>query len=104
MSNICQATGKRPKWGNKISHSNMKTRVIFMPNLHKKTFRSDILNLDVEMKVCLKFIRTVVKKGGFDNCVLAMRTEKMAEPLQFVKKTILKALKKQNSLKKEKIN
>ena len=38
MSKVCQVTGKRPVTGNNVSHSNVKTRRRFLPNLHWHRF------------------------------------------------------------------
>lgn len=36
MSQICQVTGKRPTVGHKVSHSNIKSKRRFLPNLQTK--------------------------------------------------------------------
>jgi len=38
MSKVCQVTGKRPVTGNRVSHSNIKTKRRFEPNLHHHRF------------------------------------------------------------------
>ena len=38
MSKVCVLTGKRPITGNSVSHSNIKTKRRFLPNLQKKRF------------------------------------------------------------------
>ena len=38
MSRVCQVTGKGPATGNKVSHSNIKKRRRFLPNLHNQRF------------------------------------------------------------------
>lgn len=38
MSKICQITGKKRMVGNKVSHSNIKTKRTFDVNLFKKRF------------------------------------------------------------------
>ncbi|MGZ3735294.1 MAG: 50S ribosomal protein L28, partial [Bdellovibrionota bacterium] len=38
MSQVCELTGKRPAYGNRVSHSNIKTRVRWMPNLRHKSY------------------------------------------------------------------
>ena len=38
MARECQLTGKKPMVGNKVSHSNMKSKRRFLPNLQKKNF------------------------------------------------------------------
>ena len=38
MSRVCQVTGKRPITGHHVSHSNIKTKRRFEPNLHHHRF------------------------------------------------------------------
>ena len=38
MSKVCQVTGKKPMFGNNVSHANNKTRRKFNVNLQKKKF------------------------------------------------------------------
>ena len=41
MSRKCELSGKKPMFGNNISHSHRKTRRKWVPNLQKKTFVSE---------------------------------------------------------------
>ncbi len=65
MSKICQLTGKRPITGNKVSHSNVKTRRRFLPNLHKKRYFIPELDSWVTLKVSAKAMRTLNKLGVY---------------------------------------
>jgi large subunit ribosomal protein L28 len=38
MSKVCDITGKKTLFGNKVSHANNKSRRKFYPNLQKKKF------------------------------------------------------------------
>ena len=38
MARVCQITGKVPVTGNSVSHSNIKTKRRFLPNLQTKRF------------------------------------------------------------------
>jgi large subunit ribosomal protein L28 len=66
MSRICELTGKRPIKGNSVSHSNVKTKRRFLPNLHKKRIFVPELNDFVEVKICSKALRTISKYGLFE--------------------------------------
>ncbi|MEP7195392.1 MAG: 50S ribosomal protein L28 [Saprospiraceae bacterium] len=66
MSKVCELTGTRPMYGNKVSHSNRKTRRRFNPNLQKKTFFIPETNEWVELKITAKALRTIDKLGLFD--------------------------------------
>ncbi len=63
MSRVCQLTGKRPISGNNVSHSNMKTKRRFLPNLHKKRIFIPETDQWVELKISTKAIRNINKLG-----------------------------------------
>ncbi len=63
MSRICQITGKRPITGNRVSHSNVKTRRWFYPNIQDKRFFIPEENRWISLKVSAKGIRIINKKG-----------------------------------------
>lgn len=63
MARVCQITGKKTVFGNKVSHSNRKTRRVFKPNLFKKKFYVPELDAWVELKVSAKGIRIINKIG-----------------------------------------
>jgi large subunit ribosomal protein L28 len=63
MSRICQITGKKPITGNSVSHSNIKTKRRFLPNLQVKKFYIPEEDRWVTLKVSSKAIRTISKKG-----------------------------------------
>ena len=65
MSKVCELTGKRPMFGNSVSHSNAKTRRKFLPNLKKKKFFIPELDEWIELKVSVAALRTINKKGIF---------------------------------------
>ena len=63
MSRICELTGKKPVVGNKVSHSNHKTKRKFFPNLQKKKFFIAEEDRWVTLKVSTTAIKTITKKG-----------------------------------------
>ena len=65
MARVCQVTGKVPVGGNKVSHSNIKTKRRFLPNLQKKKFYLAEEDKWVTLKVSTSAIRTINKKGIF---------------------------------------
>ena len=66
MPKVCDLTGTRPLFGNKVSHSNRKTKRRFNPNLQTKRFYVTETNVWVELKVTAKALRTIDKLGLFD--------------------------------------
>ena len=63
MSRVCQVTGKRPISGNNVSHSNLKTRRRFLPNIHRHRFWVESENRWVRLRVSTKGVRIIDKKG-----------------------------------------
>ena len=63
MARVCQVTGKRPITGNKVSHSNIKTKRRFLPNLQTKRFFFVEEDRWITLKVSSEAIRTINKNG-----------------------------------------
>jgi len=63
MSRICQITGKVPITGNTVSHSNIKTKRRFLPNLQTKRFFLAEEDRWVTLKLSTEGIRTINKNG-----------------------------------------
>jgi large subunit ribosomal protein L28 len=63
MARVCQVTGKKPVTGNKVSHSNIKTKRRFNPNLQTKRFFLAEEDKWITLKVSSEAIRTINKNG-----------------------------------------
>ena len=63
MSQYCQVTGKKPMFGNNISHSNRKTRRCFNLNLHEHRYWVESLRRWVKLRVSNHGLRIIDKKG-----------------------------------------
>ncbi len=63
MARVCQVTGKRPITGNKVSHSNIKTKRRFLPNLQTKRYFLAEEDKWVTLKLSTEAIRTIAKNG-----------------------------------------
>jgi large subunit ribosomal protein L28 len=63
MARVCQITGKRPVSGNSVSHSNIKTKRRFLPNLQTKRFFLAEEDKWVTLKVSSEGLRTINKNG-----------------------------------------
>jgi large subunit ribosomal protein L28 len=63
MARVCQVTGKKPITGNKVSHSNIKTKRRFLPNLQTKRFFFAEEDRWITLKVSSEAIRTINKNG-----------------------------------------
>lgn len=63
MSRVCQLTGKRAVVGNKVSHSNAKTKRRFYPNLISKRFFIPEEDRWITLKLSATALKTINKKG-----------------------------------------
>jgi len=63
MSRVCQVTGKRPITGHHVSHSNIKTKRRFLPNLHLHRFWVESEQRWVRLRVSSQGMRIIDKKG-----------------------------------------
>ena len=74
MARVCQVTGKVPIGGNKVSHSNIKTKRRFLPNLQVKRFYLAEEGKWITLKLSTEGIRTINKRGLY-NVVKELRAE-----------------------------
>ncbi|MFQ3170509.1 MAG: large subunit ribosomal protein L28 [Oleispira sp.] len=63
MSKVCQVTGKRPVTGNNVSHSNIKSKRRFLPNLQSHRFWVETENRFVRLRLSTKAMRIIDKRG-----------------------------------------
>ena len=90
MSRRCDLTGKSVLVGNKVSHSNRKTKRRFLPNLLNVTMISDTLGRSVRLRVSANAIKTVDHRGGLDAYLLNAKNEALAPKVRDLKKAIQK--------------
>ena len=89
MSKKCELTGKIPLKGHKVSHANNKTKRKFLPNLKKVKFKSEILNKNIRITVSNAGVRSVDKKGSFDQFIKDSKKRNLSMRLRKLKKSIL---------------
>lgn len=63
MSKVCDITGKKVITGNKVSHSNIKSKRRFYPNLQTKKFYIPEEDCWITLKVSASGIRNINKNG-----------------------------------------
>jgi large subunit ribosomal protein L28 len=66
MPKVCQVTGRKPMSGHKVSHSNIKTKRRFLPNLQKKRFFLAEEDKWVTLKLTADSVRTINKVGLYN--------------------------------------
>ena len=63
MSRICDLTGKKALNGHNVSHSNVKTKRKFYPNLQTKRFYIPEEDTWITLKVSTSALKTINKNG-----------------------------------------
>ena len=90
MSWRCELTGKGPMSGHKVSHSNIKTKRRFMPNLRNVTLISDALQRKVRVRVSANALKSVDHRGGLDAFLLKAKDADLAPKMLELKRQIAK--------------
>ena len=89
MSKKCEITGKIPMKGHNVSHANNKTKRKFLPNLKKVKFKSEILKRSLKLTVSNAGVRSVDKKGSFDDFLKSVKSRHLSLRLKKLKKSII---------------
>ena len=89
MSKKCELTGKIPMKGHNVSHANNKTKRRFLPNLKKVKFKSEMLKKSMKLTVSNAGVRSVDKKGSFDNFLKSAKARDLSLRLKKLKKSLL---------------
>jgi large subunit ribosomal protein L28 len=90
MSRRCELTLKGPQVGHKVSHSNIKTKRRFLPNLVNVTFLSDVLGRGVRLRVSANAVKSVDHRGGFDAYLIKARESELSQKAVLLKRAIEK--------------
>ena len=72
MSKICQVTGRKPAFGNSVSHSHRKTRRRWDPNIQRHRFYVPSEKRWVTLTVSAKGLKTI-NRHGIDKVLADMR-------------------------------
>ena len=89
MSKRCELTGISPLKGHNVSHAKNKTKRRFIPNLKKVIFKSDILKKNIRLTVSNAGVRSVDKKGSFDQFIKSSKAKNLSIRLKKIKKVLL---------------
>ena len=63
MSKVCMVTGKKPLVGMNVSHSHVRTKKRWMPNLQSRRFWVPSENRWVRLRVSAAGVRVIDKRG-----------------------------------------
>ena len=92
MSKKCELTGKIPLKGHKVSHANNKTKRRFLPNLKKVKFKSELLKKSLRLTASNAGVRSVDKKGSFDEFIKSAKSRDLSLRLRKLKKSLISKL------------
>src|ERR1051325_4959487 len=90
MSRRCDLTGKGALVGHKVSHSNIKTKRRFLPNLLNVTMISDTLGRSVKLKDRKSTRLNSSHRGGLDAFLKQARNEELSPKALKLKQEIAK--------------
>ena len=89
MAKKCELTGKNPMKGHNVSHANNKTKRRFLPNLKKVKFTSELLQRSMKLTVSNAGVRSVDKKGSFDEFLKSVKNKNLSPRSKKLKKVVL---------------
>jgi large subunit ribosomal protein L28 len=90
MSRRCELTGKGPQVGHKVSHSNIKTKRRFLPNLCNVTMMSDSLGRSFSLRVSANALKSVDHRGGLDAFLTKAKDDELSPRMLDVKRELAK--------------
>jgi large subunit ribosomal protein L28 len=90
MSRRCELTGKAAQVGHRVSHSNIKTKRRFLPNLLNVTLMSDALGRSVRLRVSAHAFKTVDHRGGLDAYLAKAKDSELSPKARELKRQIAK--------------
>jgi len=92
MSRRCELSGVNRQIGHKVSHSNIKTKREFQPNLVDVTLASDALGRAFKFRITAAALRTVDHRGGLDQYLLKAKQEELSTRAAKVRRDLKKKL------------
>ncbi len=92
MSRRCELTGKGAQVGHKVSHSNIKTKRRFLPNLCNVTLISDTLGRNVRLRISTNALKSVDHRGGLDAFLIKAKADELSPKAVELKRQIEKKL------------
>jgi large subunit ribosomal protein L28 len=86
----CELTGKTRQIGHRVSHSNIKTKRRFRPNLLNVTLMSDALNRSFRLRISANALKTVDHRGGLDAFLLNAKDAELSPRVLDLKREVAK--------------
>ena len=92
MSRRCELTGVNRQIGHKVSHSNIKTKREFKPNLVDVTLTSDALGRSYRLRITAAALRSVDHRGGLDGYLLKASESELSDRAVKIRRDLKKKL------------
>ena len=93
MSRRCELTGTDRQIGHIVSHSNIKTKREFKPNLVNVTLASDALGQSFRLRITAAALRTVDHVGGLDAFLVKAKEDRLSPRAAKIRRDLKKKLK-----------
>ena len=90
MSRRCELTGKAVMTGHHVSHSNIKSKRVFKPNLQETSLLSESLGQSFRLRVSTRAIRSVEHRGGLDAFLVQARADELSDRARRIKRLVEK--------------
>ncbi len=97
----CELSGKSPEVKNLVSHSNIKTKSIALPNVQQKRLFSTLLGEMVNLKLATSTIRSIDHMGSFDKFLLNQPEERLSKRALSIRTRMLRKLRGQAGKRKK---
>jgi large subunit ribosomal protein L28 len=92
MSRRCELSGVNRQIGHKVSHSNIKTKREFKPNLVDVTLNSDALGKAYKLRITTAALRSVDHRGGLDAYLLKASEDQLSPRAAKIRRDVKKKL------------
>jgi large subunit ribosomal protein L28 len=92
MSRRCELSGVNRQIGHKVSHSNIKTKREFKPNLLDVTLASDSLGRAFKLRITAAALRSVDHRGGLDRYLLKASEDELSPRAAKIRRDVKKKL------------
>ncbi len=91
MARVCAVTGKKPQFGNNVSHANNRNRRRWTPNLQVVSMPSELTGTMLSLRITAAGLRTIEHKGGIDAYLLGTKDNALSVSAKALKKQVLAA-------------
>ena len=96
MARRCVVTGKGVQVGHNVSHSNIKTKRRFLPNLQQVSVLSDTVG-PVRLRITAAAVRTIEHNGGIDSFLRDTPDRKLSPEIRRLKRRVERAAARNSS-------